>query len=258
MPNMRTAGIIAPVGELTCLARGGNITAFSIPNVNFTERRRHVANPILYLMLAAVPLLAQQYTAADVENGGRLYEANCTRCHGPDGDAIAAADVGHGKFRRVAADDEVIRLIINGVPNTAMQAANNISEQQARTIVAFLRDMAAAAARRAATPGNADRGKEIFEAKGACNTCHRVNGNGARLGPDLSDVGQLRRAVDLERSLLDPDASVLPSHRSYRVVARDGATVTGRLLNRDSFTVLLLDSKEKLRSFSIANLREHG
>jgi mono/diheme cytochrome c family protein len=39
---------------------------------------------------------------------------------------------------------------------------------------------------------------------------------------------------------------------------RDGTTVTGRLLNHDSFTVQMLDSKEQLRSFAKADLREHG
>ena len=42
------------------------------------------------------------------------------------------------------------------------------------------------------------------------------------------------------------------------MVTRDGATVTGRLLNRDTFSVQLLDTKEQIRSFLISNLREHG
>jgi len=45
--------------------------------------------------------------------------------------------------------------------------------------------------------GDPSRGKALYDGKGACATCHRVNGVGSRLGPDLSDVGQLRRAVDL-------------------------------------------------------------
>ena len=38
----------------------------------------------------------------------------------------------------------------------------------------------------------------------------------------------------------------------------DGAAVTGRLLNRNTFSVQLLDTKEQIRSFLISNLREHG
>ena len=48
------------------------------------------------------------------------------------------------------------------------------------------------------------------------------------------------------------------SNRSYRVVTKDGATVTGRLLNLDTFTIQLLDSLEQLRSFVKSDLLEHG
>ena len=58
--------------------------------------------------------------------------------------------------------------------------------------------------------------------------------------------------------MLDPDAEILPENRFYRVVTRDGATITGRLLNHDTFQVLMLDAKEQLRSFDKSELREHG
>ena len=116
----------------------------------------------------------------------------------------------------------------------------------------------AATKRSSSATGTAERGKAVFESKGACLGCHRVNGNGSRLGPDLSNVGQLRRSVELETSLLDPDAEILGGNRFYRVVTRDGVTTTGRLLNLDSFTVQLLDSKEQLRSFQKSNLRDFG
>jgi putative heme-binding domain-containing protein len=107
-------------------------------------------------------------------------------------------------------------------------------------------------------PGDAVRGKAIFEGKGKCATCHRVAGNGSRLGPDLSDIGLVRKVDDLNRSLVEPGAEILPANRSFRVVTRDGATVTGRLLNHDTFAVLLIDSQERLRSFAKATLRDYG
>jgi putative heme-binding domain-containing protein len=103
-----------------------------------------------------------------------------------------------------------------------------------------------------------DRGKALFEGGAACLSCHRVRAAGSRLGPDLSNIGQLRRAVELEQSVLDPDAEILGGNRFYRVVTRDGVTTTGRLLNLDTFTVQMIDSKEQLRSFVKSDLREHG
>jgi mono/diheme cytochrome c family protein len=42
------------------------------------------------------------------------------------------------------------------------------------------------------------------------------------------------------------------------VVTKDGATVSGRLLNIDSFTVQMIDTREQLRSFTKTNLKEFG
>jgi hypothetical protein len=64
--------------------------------------------------------------------------------------------------------------------------------------------------------------------------------------------------VELERSILEPDAEVLPPNRFYRVVTREGVTTTGRLLNLDTFSIQLIDTKEQLRSFAKSNLREYG
>jgi putative heme-binding domain-containing protein len=107
-------------------------------------------------------------------------------------------------------------------------------------------------------PGNAGRGLAVFEGKGACLTCHRVTDKGSRLGPDLSDVGIQRTRDALEQSLLDPNPEVQPQNRSYRVVTRDGAVYTGKLLNQDVFSVQVLDSQERLRGFQKSNLREYN
>jgi putative heme-binding domain-containing protein len=135
--------------------------------------------------------------------------------------------------------------------------ATNMSDEQAKRVVAYLRSTAATKTS-ATTVGDAARGKTLFEGKGGCLKCHRANGVGSRIGPDLTRIGQVRRSAELERSLIEPQAEVLPTARFYRVVTKDGATVTGRLLNIDTFTVQMIDTKEQLRSFSKANLKEQG
>ena len=106
--------------------------------------------------------------------------------------------------------------------------------------------------------GDAAAGAVLVAGKGTCLACHTVHGKGSRLGPDLTDIGTLRRAEQLMTSLVEPDAEILPENRFYRIVARDGAAVSGRLLNLDTFQVLMLDEKEQLRSFQKSELREHG
>jgi cytochrome c oxidase cbb3-type subunit III len=207
-------------------------------------------------LLAGGPLLAQHSTAQDIEDGGRVFRNTCANCHGPDGNEVAGIDLGRGVFRRAKTDQDLIQIIRTGVAGTAMPASD-MSVAQAEQVVAYLRSVASTK-RSTSADGNLDRGKALFDGKGACGACHRVNGIGARLGPDLSSIGQLRKAVELETSVVDPGKEILYSNRTYRVVLKDGSAVTGHLLNLDSFTVLMLDSKETLRSFDKAGLRDFG
>ena len=106
--------------------------------------------------------------------------------------------------------------------------------------------------------GDRTRGEAIFFGKGGCQSCHRVLDKGSRLGPDLTDIGSIRKPEELQTSLLDPNAEILPEGRFYRVVTRDGATTIGRLLNLDTYQIQMMDPKERLRSFDKSELREHG
>ena len=185
-------------------------------------------------------------------NGAQLYSENCLQCHGPEGDMVAGVDLGHGQFRRAKADAEVERIILHGIDNTGMPP-HNFTEPEALAVVNYLRSMAD---RNASTKGNASHGEAIFMGAGTCATCHRVNGKGSRVGPDLSDIGRLRHSNEIEQSIVDPDAQILPSNRYVRLVTKDGATITGRLLNHDTFSVQVIDMKEQLVSMPTANLRE--
>jgi putative heme-binding domain-containing protein len=203
-------------------------------------------------------LVAQHsYTPADVEDGGRIFRTNCTNCHGPNGDAIPTIDLGRGRFRQQYSDTDLVRIIRNGIPGTPMPA-NNFDEFRATTVVAYLRSMAADESRPGALVGDANRGKALFAGKGECFTCHRVKGTGSRSGPDLTEIGAMRRGSELERAMTDPDAEVLAGNRIFRTVTKEGVEVTGLLFNQDAFSVQLLDAKDRLRYLPKSDLREMG
>src|SRR5580704_4515220 len=85
-----------------------------------------------------IPLAAQHsFTPADVEDGGKLFRDNCVACHGPEGNLVDGVDLGHGKFRRGSTEDEVIRIMQDGVPGTAMPP-NKLTDFQAGTILEYL------------------------------------------------------------------------------------------------------------------------
>jgi putative heme-binding domain-containing protein len=115
--------------------------------------------------------------------------------------------------------------------------------------------MAADHQRAGAQGGDPVAGKAWYD-KSDCASCHRIKGVGSRTGPDLTEIGALRRSAELEKSLLEPDAEILPQNRTFQAVTNSGETITGTLLNQDSFTVQLLDAKDRLLSLPKIQLRQ--
>ena len=134
------------------------------------------------------------------------------------------------------------------------------------------------------TDGDAARGQALFEGKGVCLDCHRVGVRGSRFGPDLTDIGMragviplggpgaapgpaaggnasdsdvpARARQELERSLTDPAAEILPANRTITLVTREGETITARVLNQDTFSLQLIDTKERLFTIQRTDVRE--
>jgi putative heme-binding domain-containing protein len=86
--------------------------------------------------------------------------------------------------------------------------------------------------------GRADRGREIFfrqpeagvaavAGATACGNCHRVQGRGQWVGPDLSTIGTKYGRDELLRSILNPSAAIGYNFRTMVVGLDDGRVVTG-------------------------------
>jgi putative heme-binding domain-containing protein len=230
------------------------------------------------LLVSAVAAPAQQhgYSADQIAEGRKLYEANCGRCHNTDGAGVPGVEL-FRQIRRATSDDDVAKLVQAGIPGTSMPP-HSFSTPQALAVVAFMRSMvgvapsAAASAGGAvrsvsATSGDAARGKAIFTGKGGCAGCHRAEGAGGATGPDLSAIGAVRDfgfgpippdVLALERAILDPDAEMPPEYRVFQVTPKTGVAVRGALLNQDTFSVQMHDQAKNLRSFQKSDLKDHG
>jgi putative heme-binding domain-containing protein len=199
-----------------------------------------------------LPAQAHSDSLLTGEAGARLYFAYCSACHGAEGNGIPGVDFRSGKFRRASSDDDLMLIVLRGIPGTAMPP-NNFGSSELRAIVSYLRSLPGAHLE--ALPGDARRGETIFEGRAGCLDCHRVNGRGSYAATDLSDIGIIRSIDYLGRSLVDPAVSDSPEHRRIRAVTRDGVAVSGRRLNEDTFTVQLIDSKGNLVSLRKPELK---
>jgi putative heme-binding domain-containing protein len=197
----------------------------------------------------------QQYSAAQIQAGYRLYASQCALCHGQNGNTVQGVDLPRQQFKRVTTDQDIRNTVTNGNATAGMPPFK-LEPNELDGIVAYIRsgfDLSA-------TPfkvGDAGRGKAVFDGKGGCAACHRVNGKGALTAPDLSDIGSLRQPAAIQRSLLEPTKGMVPMNRPLRVVTNDGRTIRGRRLNEDTYTVQLIDQNEHLLSLMKADIREY-
>jgi putative heme-binding domain-containing protein len=168
---------------------------------------------------------------------------------------VVGTDLRRGQFRRSVTDEDLARVIATGIPDAGMPGFK-FQPSEVDGLVAFIRagfDLGGTAVR----VGHVGRGQAIFEGKGGCAACHRVNEKGPRMAPELTDIGAIRTPAALQRSLLDPTSAMLPINRPVRIVTRDGRTVRGRRLNEDTYTIQLMDEEERLVSLFKADLREY-
>jgi putative heme-binding domain-containing protein len=196
-----------------------------------------------------------QYTQTEIDAGSRVYNRQCASCHGPNGDQVSGIDLRRQQFRRASSDEDLARVITTGAAGGAMPPFA-LQPAELTGIVAFIRagfDLTA----RPVRVGTAARGKTVVEGKGGCIACHRINGVGSRVAPDLSDIGVARNVEALHRSLTDPTSGMMPINRPVRITMKDGRTISGRRLNEDTYTVQLIDDKERLHSLIKSDMRNY-
>ena len=96
--------------------------------------------------------------------------------------------------------------------------------------------------------GNMERGKTLFfNTEGvSCKNCHQIDGRGAKVGPDLSDIGKKLNKSQLLTSMLQPSKDIDPKFVTYLIETTQGRVHTGLLQHRTSNKVILrtADNKE--------------
>lgn len=92
--------------------------------------------------------------------------------------------------------------------------------------------------------GDAQRGRTVFFGRTAtCSTCHLVNSEGGRIGPDLSKIGSIRTGRDLLEAIVFPSASFVRGYEPYQVATQDGRQHSGTLA-RETIDALFLNRSD--------------
>ena len=112
--------------------------------------------------------------------------------------------------------------------------------------------------------GDTDRGRTAF--KKHCSACHRVEGVGYELGPNLASMKARGPSAILE-NVIDPNREVNPQYLNYLVLTNDGRSITGTIVAESATTitlgraegakdVVLRDDIEKIQSTGVSIMPE--
>ncbi|HVR36406.1 MAG TPA: LamG-like jellyroll fold domain-containing protein [Methylomirabilota bacterium] len=104
----------------------------------------------------------------------------------------------------------------------------------------------------AAQTGDLTRGRELAV---MCLTCHRIGGEGASLGPDLSGAGAMNTDA-LLRSLLTPNVAMEAGYRVFRVELNNDEILEGFLVTRDGESILLRIPNSEDRRIPMSDVRD--
>jgi cbb3-type cytochrome c oxidase subunit III len=154
-------------------------------------------------LLLAAPAMAKPGTPA---KGKEIYDRRCTWCHGADGDGGGAAkdflnpparDFTSGNYKikssvfeeMVPSDDDVYRMIRDGMPGTAMPGWGDLlGEQDMWDLVAYVKSFASYdkppaklvdyGTQVASSAESIAKGKKLFEDGDRCVECHGKAGKG--------------------------------------------------------------------------------
>ena len=104
-----------------------------------------------------------------------------------------------------------------------------------------------------AAPGDAARGHRLFLDR--CASCHRLNGEGETIGPDLTYANRRDRDFLLV-SLVDPGGVVRKEYQASVVATRDGRILSGLIVEQTPGTIVLRDAKGQRTQVPAAEVQE--
>lgn len=218
---------------------------------------RQSAFLVLLLLLIFVLATAQPSPTPkpdDLAQGKKLYNNQCALCHGIGGSGGRGPALNQPKLSQAPTQAALIKVIQEGIPGTEMPDFWSLNNDEARRIAAYVRSLGRVAAVK--LPGNAARGKSLYETKGNCAACHVVRGQGGVAGPELTEIGLRRGAAHLRTAVLDPNAATPEGFLIVTVTTASGQRFRGVRLNEDPFTIQLRDASNRFQSFRKAELQE--
>jgi putative heme-binding domain-containing protein len=218
---------------LCVLVTGALLHAQDIPVPSPAAKNPHLGNP------------------QSIRSGMALYRVRCGDCHGLDAKGYRGPDL-TALLAGEMTDERLFQTIRKGVPGTDMPPTTAPDDDLLLTI-AYLRNLGTVGPPERPI-GNVENGQRLFAAQ--CASCHRVAGRGGRIGPDLTRIGVARSRSALVREIRTPSDWVPPTYETVTLVTKDGQRIRGTKKNEDSFSIQVMDMRERIQGYLKSALQE--
>jgi putative membrane-bound dehydrogenase-like protein len=108
--------------------------------------------------------------------------------------------------------------------------------------------------------GDPARGRDVFFRAGtsSCGSCHRVQGRGQWVGPDLSTIGVKYGRDELIRSILSPSAAIGYNFRPVVAALADGRVITGLAVEDTPDRLVLKTATGERVAIPASSIEERG
>jgi quinoprotein glucose dehydrogenase len=106
--------------------------------------------------------------------------------------------------------------------------------------------------------GDAEQGRSIFfdKAEVSCLRCHKVNGVGGEVGPDMTGIGAKQSREYLLESIVEPNRQIAKGYETLVVELRNGQVKSGILKSEDAKEVRLMTAEGQLIAVPKADIEE--
>jgi putative membrane-bound dehydrogenase-like protein len=84
-----------------------------------------------------------------------------------------------------------------------------------------------------------NKGKSVFASR--CASCHKAEGAGSALGPDLTDIGKKFAKDELLDAIINPSAAIVFGYEPWLVNTKDGQSVYGFLISKNNKAIVIKD-----------------
>jgi putative heme-binding domain-containing protein len=198
---------------------------------------------------------------AALAEGQALFRGLCSGCHGGAGRGGKGPDLTRKRHMQGNTDDDIARVIRNGVPKSTMKKlGDSLKEEQITRLIQYLRSLQRAPAGNPWKPylaGDAKAGRQIFfdpKSKVQCSKCHTIDSEGGRVGPPLDHLASRRAPEFIMESILEPSKDIDPQYEAVQVVTRKGEVIIGLRVNESNFSIQLREENGRFHSFDKRDL----